>query len=149
MGHYIHWTLTMAFIQELLDLEQAVAERDSDALWTLVPALDRCSDAVPILSELLLTHWHQSHEDIVFTLGLIGDSRATKSIAAAVLIPFESLVKWNNLHEFQRKCAYALASIATQESRSVLEELAQNPDAHLQEYGLEGLEKWPIQNQLG
>ena len=134
----------MASTQELLDLEQAVAEHDADALWSLVPALDGCSEAVPLLSELLLAHWHQSHEDIVFTLGLIGDLRAVNSIAKAVLRPFESLVKWNNLHEFQRKCAYALARIDTPESRAALEELAQHSDPHLKEYGVEGLGKWPI-----
>ena len=135
----------MASTQELRDLERAVADRDADALWSLVPAVESCRDAAPILSELLLAHWHESHEDIVFTLGLIGDSRATESIAKAVLIPFKSLVKWNNLHEFQRKCAYALARIGTPESRAVLEELAQHSDPHLQEYGVEGLGKWPLQ----
>ncbi|MFM8899582.1 MAG: HEAT repeat domain-containing protein [Burkholderiales bacterium] len=124
-------------------LEKAVAERNGDALWTLVPAVDGYSEAVPILSRLLLEDWHESHEDIVFTLGLIGDPRATNSIAKAVRIPFASLAKGENLHEFQRKCAYALARIGTPESRAALEALAMHSDPHLQKYGAEGLGKCP------
>ncbi len=94
------------------------------------------------LSELLLVDSHEFHEDIVFELGLIGDPGAVSAIAQAVKIPFGHLVKWNNLHEFQRKCAYALANIGTPESRSVLEALASQSDPFLQEYGQEGLEQW-------
>lgn len=97
-----------------------------------------------LLTELLVKEGHDRHEDIVFELGLLGDPTAVPAIAEAVTIPFSSLVKWGNLHEFQRKCAYALARIRTRESRSVLEWLARQSDPHLREYGEEGLSKWPL-----
>lgn len=112
-------------MEDLTTYEAAMAARDPVAL-----------------SELLLDDSHEFHEDIVFELGLIGDPCAVSAIAQAVQIPFGHLVKWNNLHEFQRKCAYALANIGTPESRFVLEALASQSDPFLQEYGREGLEHW-------
>jgi HEAT repeat protein len=133
--------------QALIALKRAVEERDADALWTVVPAVEGNLDAVPLLAELLLAEWHECHEDVVFTLGLIGDPRAVDPISEAVLIPFESLVKWDNLHEFQRKCAYALARIGTVESRAALEALVQHQNTHIREYAKEGLQNWPMPYQ--
>ncbi|MFZ2991214.1 HEAT repeat domain-containing protein [Ideonella sp.] len=110
---------------DLTKYEAAMAKRDPIAL-----------------SKLLLDDSHEFHEDIVFELGLIGDRCAISAIAQAVQIPFEHVVNWNNLHEFQRKCAYALANIGTPESRSVLEALASQSDPYLQKYGREGPEHW-------
>jgi hypothetical protein len=114
-------------LNEPMDAKSAMAKRDPVAL-----------------SRILLDHSHELHEDIVFELGLIGDPRAVCAIAEAVRVPFDHLVKWNNLHEFQRKCAYALARIGTQEARAALESLAKEPDPFLREYGEEGLEHWPL-----
>jgi HEAT repeat protein len=100
-------------------------------------------DAV-VLSRYLLEDWHELHEDIVFELGLIGDPSSVGFIAKAVLIPFKHLTEWGNLHEFQRKCAYALARIGTPEARSALQTLAADSDPFLREYGEEGLQKWPL-----
>ena len=130
--------------QDLNDLRKAIEGKDAEALWSIVPALKQCPASVPLLSSLLLDDWHESHEDIVFTLGLIGDARAIGAIEQAVTVPFRSLVKFGNVPEFQRKCAYALARIATEESRLALERLAGHPDTQLREYGAEGLQKWPL-----
>jgi hypothetical protein len=99
---------------------------------------------VPVLCELLMEHWHDLHEDIVFELGLIGDPAAVDTIRRAASVPFESLVKWGNLSEFQRKCTYALARIASQESHQALELLALSEGSQLREYALEGLAHWPL-----
>ncbi len=122
---------------ELGDKEKGVHE-----LTTVEEAMT-AKDPV-MLSRLLLQDFHESHEDIVFELGLIGDPCAVDAIAKAVRIPFAHLLKWDNLHEFQRKCAYALARIGTPESRAVLESLAAEPDPFLKEYGDEGLQNWPM-----
>ena len=99
---------------------------------------------VPILCDLLPRHWHDLHEDIVFKLGLIGNPAAVDSISGAAAIPFESLVQWGNFAEFQRKCAFALARIATEESHLALEMLAESDDPNLREFALEGLAHWPL-----
>ena len=99
---------------------------------------------VPLMIELLTLEGHERHEDIVFELGLFGDPAAVPAIAEAAQKTFQYMVQWQNLHEFQRKCAYALARIGTPESREALEHLAQHADPHLREYAREGLSMWPI-----
>lgn len=94
--------------------------------------------------QLLTRDGHERDEDIVFELGLIEDPAAIPAIAKAAETTFQYMARWQNLHEFQRKCAYALARIGTPESRDVLEHLSQNSDPHLREYGQEGLEHWPM-----
>lgn len=105
---------------------------------------EESASRVPVLLELLVEDGHDRHEDVVFELGLIGDPRAVPAIAKAVNIPFAELVRWNNLHAFQRKCAYALARIGTSESKAVLEDMARSSDAQIREYGEEGLSHWPM-----
>ena len=48
---------------------------------------------------------HDLHEDIVFELGLSGTSNAVPAISKAVVIPFQELVRWGNLHEFSVNAA--------------------------------------------
>lgn len=117
--------------------------RDIDAISHLLTGLDG-QVAAPLLAKLLLESWHQDHEDIVFELGLIGEPSTTAAIARAAEMRFEYLVEWENLHAFQRKCAYALARIGTLESKAALEMMAKHADPQLREYGKEGLEHWPL-----
>ncbi len=128
----------MSECQEVIAAEQV---KDGVALrlalaGTKVPA--------SVLIRLLLQDWHDSHEDIVFDLGLLGEPSAVDAIQKAANIPFNHLVVWSNLHEFQRKCAFALARIGTTESRAALESLAHSADPHIRECGKEGLSKWPL-----
>ena len=51
---------------------------------------------------------------------------------------------WWKSHELQRACAYALARIATSDSRVALEQKAKSSDSHPRDYGAEGLELWPL-----
>ena len=128
----------------LNEIKSAVAEKDSDALRDALSLVNEQKYLVPILNQILLEDWHDSHEDIVLELGIMEDNSSTNQIALAATIPFQHLVEWNNLHEFQRKCAYALARIGTEESRKALKNLSQSSDNYLREYGLEGLQKWPL-----
>jgi hypothetical protein len=118
--------------------------KDIAALCKVLDTLPEGESRLRLLIELLLEEGHDRREDIVFELGYLGGPAAVPAIAKAVTIPFSELVRWGNLHEFQRKCAYALARIGTPDSRSVLEQLAQNADPHLCVYGEEGLRKWPL-----
>lgn len=129
---------------QLKGLRMAMAARDGDSLAAAIGTLHLCSDAVPMLSELLLADWHQAHEDIAFELGLTGDPRTIEALSMAARMQFAYLIEWGNLQAFQRKCAYALARIGTLESRQVLEGLAREEDPHLREYGEEGLGHWPL-----
>lgn len=121
---------------------EALANRDPDALREAVWLLNRDYAAAPLLAHALLEDWHDSHEDIVFELGLIGNAHATESIARAATMRFESLVKWGNVHEFQRKCAYALAKIGTEDSKLALERLCEAREPELRQFAQEGLQNW-------
>lgn len=130
------------------DLHAALQSKDIDALWSALAQISK-REGAPFLAKALLADWHESHEDIVFELGLIGDPRTTESVAEASLTTFEYMVKWDNLHEFQRKCAYALARIGSEESRAALGALAKHSDPHLRGYGEEGLRHWPLPYREG
>ena len=118
--------------------------KSADALCAALDALPEGKARVPLLIKLLGQSGHERHEDIVFELGLIGDPAAISAIAQAAVAPFPYIDEWGNLHEFQRKCAFALARIGTLESRTVLEGLAEHSDPQLREYGEEGLSHWPL-----
>lgn len=135
-------------MNEQNDLGAALEAKDISALWLALARISK-REGAPFLAKALLADWHESHEDIVFELGLIGDPRTTGSIAEAAATTFEYMVRWDNLHEFQRKCAYALARIGSDESHAALEVLANHSDPYLREYGEEGLEHWPLPYRKG
>ena len=128
----------MTDFDEVLAAERA---KDGEALRQ---ALSKAKVPASVLMRLLLDDWHDLHEDIVFDLGLLGEPSAVEAIQKAINIPFGHLVEWGNLHAFQRKCAYALARIGTEESRVALETLARSTDSYIREYGEEGLSKLPL-----
>jgi HEAT repeat protein len=130
------------------DLRAACQSKDIDALWIALAQVSK-REGAPFLADALLGDWHESHEDIVFELGLIGDPRTVQSIAQAAVTPFAYLIRWENLHEFQRKCAYALARIGSAESRAALKAFAKHPDPFIREYGEEGLQHWPLPYREG
>ncbi|NWC86495.1 hypothetical protein HX793_14225 [Pseudomonas reactans] len=123
--------------------EFALRAKDSAAFWAALAGVD-AQIAAPLLAKLLLEDWHEEHEDIVFELGLIGDSCATYAIAQAAQKNLEYLIRWGNLEEFQRKCAYALARIGSGDSKVALELLAQQFDTGVSKYAEEGLKHWPM-----
>ena len=139
----IHF-LEQIFMDSLSALATAAANRDCDELRDAVNAVNQEYAAAPLLALILLEDWHDSHEDIVFELGLIGIPSVVSAITAAAKTRFRSLVEWGNLPEFQRKCAYALARIGTDESRAALQEMANSPDVDMREYGQEGLHQLPM-----
>ncbi len=134
----------MTIVHENIEIHTAIDAQDIDALFKALENIKNKKDVASILSCILLEEWHEAHEDIVFELGLIGDPCSIEAITKAIEIPFSHLVQWNNLHEFQRKCAYALARINIPDSRAALEVLAKHKDPFLKQYGMEGLEKWPL-----
>ncbi|MBS0309385.1 MAG: HEAT repeat domain-containing protein [Proteobacteria bacterium] len=129
-------------------LRSALQSKDIEALWQALAQLPK-REGAPYLAEALLANWHESHEDIVFELGLIGDSRTSKSVAQAAQTTFDYMVSWGTLQEFQRKCAYALARIGSEESREALQALTKHSDPNLREYGEEGLQHWPLPYREG
>ncbi|WP_370663883.1 HEAT repeat domain-containing protein [Massilia forsythiae] len=106
----------------------------------LTPELLQALEATPegparvdLLTKLLVTEGHDRYEDTVFELGLIGARNAVPAIVKAANTPFQEFIRWGNLQEFRRKCAYALARIGTDESRAALQGMANSSDVDLRE----------------
>ena len=131
-------------MQKLNTIKSAIEAKDTNALSKALNEIEDKRSVVFELTEVLLEDWHCEHEDIVFELGLIGEPSSIDAIFKAATINFPYLIEWGNHHEFQRKCAFALARIGTHKSKLALEKLSVNSDPYLQEYGNEGLQKWPL-----
>ncbi|WP_060498908.1 hypothetical protein [Pseudomonas sp. NBRC 111133] len=123
--------------------ESALRAKDSAAFWAALVGID-AQIAAPLLAKLLLEEWHEEHEEIVFELGLIGGNCATSAITEAAQKNFEHLIRWGNLEEFKRKCAYALARIGSSDSKLALELMTRQLDPSLSRYAEEGLKHWPM-----
>ena len=108
-------------------------DQEIDALCAALDSLSNDEARAPLLIQLLGVGGHERHEDVVFELGLLGERTAVPAVLRAALQPFPYIDEWGNLHEFQRKCAYALARLGTDESRIALEQLAKHSDPHLRE----------------
>ncbi|MEA9655811.1 hypothetical protein ABFU65_00690 [Xanthomonas campestris pv. raphani] len=74
-------------------IRAAIASKDIDALL-LALAKHSKREGAPFLAEVLLADWHDSHEDIVFELGLIGEPGTVENIAKAAVTTFEYMVEW-------------------------------------------------------
>jgi hypothetical protein len=136
-------------MNETHPLIAAIQSKDVDALRKAIWDLNQDPAFASSLAQILVEDWHDSHEDIAFELGLMGDPGSVGALAKATTIRFDYLIRWGNLHEFQRKCAYALARIGTIESREALEELARNEDPYIRGCGEEGLQSWPMPHMRG
>lgn len=131
-------------MEETSNLESAIRSRDAEAFQEALNCLKDSKDSALLLASVLPEDWHESHEDIVLDLGLAGNPDTVEAIEKSAIIPFQYLIEWGNLEEFQRKCAYALARIGTEKSRQALVSLSKNSDPHIREYAQEGLSKWPL-----
>lgn len=102
---------TQRSVEDLTDELDAIHEGDARA---------------PLLIELLGRTGHERHEDIVFERGVIGPPALFRRLHGRQLAHAPTLRNGGNLHEFQRKCAYALARIATSDARVALEQMAKS-----------------------
>ncbi|MCS3809774.1 hypothetical protein [Xanthomonas sp. 4461] len=63
--------LGQASMSEVNAIRAAITSQDIDALLFALAKRNK-REGAPFLAEVLLAEWHNSHEDIVFELGLIG-----------------------------------------------------------------------------
>ena len=84
-------------------LAAAVNKQNCDELLDAVNMVNQDFEVAPLLAQILLEDWHDSHEDIVLELGLIGNPTVVDAIASAAKTKFLALVEWGNLHEFQTR----------------------------------------------
>lgn len=127
-------------------IRMAICTKDIDALWIALENANK-SQRGQVLAQILQDDWHESHEDIVFELGILGEPVAIDSIAKAAVRTFDYMAEWGNLQEFQRKCAYSLARIGTPYSLSALEILSKHPDEYISKCGKEGMENWSLSHR--
>lgn len=99
-------------------------------------------DVVPLLSSLLLEHWHEQHEDIAHTLQQFRDPRSIDALAASLAMKFEHLERWGNEHSFKRKVTWALADIGGPRVRQILMDLSQDSDPEIARYAQKRLDAW-------
>lgn len=126
-------------------IQAARTSRDDKALFEAMLQVFRdgpTRELVPTLCELVVEDWHEQHEDVVLVLQELRDARATEPLFRAATMRFDHLDRWNNLREFQRKCAWALADIGSNDARAYLGELSRLDDEKLAGYAQRRVDRW-------
>ncbi|HTM92718.1 MAG TPA: hypothetical protein VL095_09875 [Flavisolibacter sp.] len=77
----------------------------------------------PILKELVLATWHQSHEDIVSYIGDLRDDDFTDDLYTIAITPEPYRQYDDELEATLRKCIHALKAINSNHSNERLEQL--------------------------
>jgi hypothetical protein len=128
-------------------IRSAIESRnDSDLVTALSSAFSQAPrELVPDLCRVLTENWHEQHEDIVLLLQDLKDERAVAALFEASQMTFQHLIQWNNVHEFQRKCTWALADIGSERAKQRLSDLVGGRDETLAAYAKERLSNWDIE----
>jgi hypothetical protein len=131
----------------LTAVQSAIKSRDDSALAiALSTAFSHTPrEIVPDLCRILTENWYEQHEDIVLLLQDLKDERAVEALFEAAQMTFKHLIQWNNVHEFQRKCTWALADIGSDRAKQRLSDLVGGRDETVAAYSRERLDNWDIE----
>lgn len=129
------------------DLQDAMDAKDQRLLNQALSAFfyEQTTSIVPLLCQLIVEDWHEEHEDVALILQQTKSPMAVESLKRAAQLRFDYLLQWNNLHEFQRKCTWALADIGTSQAKEALQHLRSSTDQMLASYAEERVERWDVE----
>lgn len=96
-------------------------------------------DYSTILCNLLESKWHELHEDIIMALDSIGDPNTVKCIANVLDMQLAYL-EYDKTYSLEKKCIWALSSIDTQESWSIIENFSKSDNQVLRNFTLQTIE---------
>ena len=118
----------------LHELKKAYNNKDSikiDYLVYLLFVLENInigfnfSEYLEILHKLLVSDWHNKHEDIVMLIEKISDCQSLEYLFHAIFLKPNYLV-WDDNCSFEKKCIYALMKIGKEKSVSYLKQIGNN-----------------------
>lgn len=116
---------TKRFKSQLLKLieTKAIGQDSNDLAFYLALAywdgLDK--DYKPVLKELVLATWHDSHEDIVSYIDELKDDSFTEDIYTIAITPQPYRQYDDELESTLRKCVHALKAINSENANEKLE----------------------------
>lgn len=125
-------------------LKKAILEQDPALVETAIFQIHKSNyekEYIPLLIELLDADWHVRHEDIVLAFQDFKDNDSTAILLKTAKRKFEYL-DYDNSYALARKCTWALAEIATIESKNALLEISQMPDNTIANFAIKRLDNW-------
>ncbi len=131
----------------LNDINECRQIKDGELLeLQMIPLFVFLSDVnihsfVDIFNLLIIEDWHCQHENIVYFLEMIADSRSVPYLFDAVFKNFPYL-NWDSNKSFERKCIWALYKIHTDDAKDKLEYLSTLENDLIADFALHQLEKF-------
>ena len=128
------------------ELEIVISTKDKKRLEYLIYTLLLTEDNinihsyVNILNELLISDWHEQHENIAMILQKIHSPKSVNYLKKAIYLKPQYL-EWDENCAFEIKCIWALGYIKNQDAKEVLEKLLKEENKLLAENAKRQLEK--------
>lgn len=128
------------------ELEIVISAKDKKRLEYLIYALLLTENSINIdsyiniLNELLISDWHEQHENIAMILQKIHSPKSVNYLKKAIYLKPQYL-EWDDNYAFEIKCIWALGYIKNQDAQKVLEELLKEENKLLAENAKKQLER--------
>lgn len=128
------------------ELESVLTKRDGRRLEFLIYAMLLTEDElnldayIDILNTLLISNWHEQHENIASLLQDIHSPLSVKYLQEAIHLEPKYL-NWDDNYAFEVKCIWALGYIRNKEAKEALEHIAKDTNEILAKNAKKQLEK--------
>ena len=131
------------------DLKEGFKNKDSKRIEFLVLAISiidgklSCfclNDYLDILNNLLVENWHNKHEDLVYLLERIHDSKSIDFLIKAMNLDLDYL-SWDDNYSFERKIIHAIYHIGGKKAHEYLDYLCLSSNQIIKETAMKQLKK--------
>ena len=131
------------------DLKEGFKNKDSKRIEFLILAISiideklSCfclNDYLDILNNLLVENWHNKHEDLVYLLERIHDSKSIDFLIKAMNLDLDYL-SWDDNYSFERKIIHAIYHIGGKKAHEYLDYLCSSSNQIIKETAMKQLKK--------
>lgn len=127
-------------------LQETFCNHDGEMLEYLIYSLFLCeteinlSNFIDVLNELIVSTWHEQHENIAMLLQRNKNKCSVKYLYEAINLKLAYL-DWDDNYAFEVKCIWALGDIRTNEAKEKLKILAESKNKIIKDNAIKQLSR--------